>query len=98
MYACFRSSFIASTIKLDGFAVDDVGWGWGEGFAASNFLVFMGCELEGAIGGLMGPGLSSTLALRGAGGIALGLEASLDSDVLVGGVEKEQAGRKNVCE
>jgi hypothetical protein len=82
---------------FDGSAVD-VGWGRGEGFVVDSFLVFRDCELEGAIGGLMGPGLSSTLALRGAGGIALGLEASLDPEVVVGGVEKEQAGRKNVCE
>ena len=46
---------------LDGFAVDDVEWGWGERFVAGDF--FEGCELEGAIGGLMGPGRSSTLAL-----------------------------------
>lgn len=48
---------------LDGFAVDDVEWGWGEGFVVGDFLIFEDCEPEGAIGGLMGPGLSSTLAL-----------------------------------
>lgn len=57
------SSFMVSAIMLDGFAVDDVGWGWGEGFVVGIFLVFEDCEPEGAIGGLMGPGLSSTLAL-----------------------------------
>jgi hypothetical protein len=88
---------MASTITLDGFAVDDAGWGWGEGFVGT-FLVFGDCELEGAIGSLMGPGLNSTLALGGAGGIALGLDVSFDPEVVVGGVEKEQAGRKNVCE
>jgi hypothetical protein len=46
----------------------------------------------------MGPGLSSTLGLRGAGGIVWGLEVSLDSEVVGGGVEKEQAGKENVCE
>jgi hypothetical protein len=56
------SSFMVSTTMLDGFAVDDVGWGWGE-WLVGNFLVFEDCKLEGAIGGLMGPGLSSTLAL-----------------------------------
>ncbi len=45
---------------LDCFAVDDAGWD--SGFVV-NFLVLEDCELEGAIGGLMGPGLSSTLAL-----------------------------------
>jgi hypothetical protein len=48
---------------LDGFAVDDVEWGWGEDFVVGNFVVFENCELEGAIGGLTGPGLSSTLDL-----------------------------------
>jgi len=48
---------------LDGFAVDDAGWGWGEVIVVGNFLVFEDCELDGAIGGLIGPGLSSTLAL-----------------------------------
>lgn len=48
---------------LDGFAVDDAVWGWGEWLVVGNFLAFEECELEGAIGGLMGPGLSSTLAL-----------------------------------
>jgi hypothetical protein len=52
---------MVSAIMLDGFAVD-VGWGWGELFAG-DFLVFEDCEPEGVIGGLMGPGLSSTLAL-----------------------------------
>jgi hypothetical protein len=89
---------MVSTTMLDGFPVDDVCWGWGEGFVAGNFLTFKDCELEGAIGGLMGPGLSSTLSLRGAVGIVWGQEASLDSEVVVGGVEKEQAGRKSVCE
>jgi len=56
------SSFMVSAIMLDGFVVDGVGWGWGEEFVVGIFL-FEDCELEGAIGGLMGPGLSSTLAL-----------------------------------
>lgn len=89
---------MVSTTMLDGFPVDDVCWGWGEGVVAGNFLVLRVCEPEGAIGGLMGPGLSSTLGLRGAGGIVWGLDASLDSEMVVGGVEKEQAGRKIVCE
>lgn len=82
---------------LDGFAVDDVGWGWAKGFVVGNILPFGDC-VEGAIGGFMGPGLSSTLALRGAGGIVWGLEVSFGSEVAGGGVEKEQAGRENVCE
>lgn len=57
------SSFMVSAIMLEGFALDDVGWGWGEGFVIGDFLVFEDGELECAIGGLMGPGLSSTLAL-----------------------------------
>jgi hypothetical protein len=48
---------------LDGFAADDVGWGWGERFVVGNFLDFEDFELEGTIGGLTGPGLSSTLDL-----------------------------------
>ena len=61
------SSFMVSATMLDGFEVDDVGWGWGEGSVVGDFLVFEDCELEGAIGGLMGPGLSSTLTLGGVG-------------------------------
>jgi hypothetical protein len=57
------SSFMVSATMLDGFAVDDIGWGWGERFVVGDFLVFEDCELEGVIGDLMGPGLSSTLAL-----------------------------------
>jgi hypothetical protein len=56
------SSFMVSATMFDGFAVDDLEWGWGERFVVGDFLVFEDCELEGAIG-LMGPGLSSTLAL-----------------------------------
>lgn len=83
---------------FDGLIEDNVGWDWGKGFVVGNFLVFGDCEMVGAIGGFTGPGLSSTLALRGAGGILWGPGVSLDSEVVVGGVEKEQAGRKNVCE
>jgi hypothetical protein len=54
---------MVSATMLDGFAVDDIGWGWGERFVVGDFLVFEDCELEGVIGDLMGPGLSSTLAL-----------------------------------
>ena len=57
------SSFMVSAIMLDGFVVDVVGRGWGEGFVVESFVGFEDCEPEGAIGGLMGPGLSSTLAL-----------------------------------
>jgi hypothetical protein len=57
------SSFRVSATMLDGFEVDDVRWGWDEGSVVGDFFVFEDCELEGAIGGLMGPGLSSTLAL-----------------------------------
>jgi hypothetical protein len=46
----------------------------------------------------MGPGLNSTLALTEAGGMAGGLEASLDSETVVGGAEKERAGKKKVFE
>jgi hypothetical protein len=88
---------MVSAIMLDGFAVDDVGWGWGEGFVIGISFGFEVCEPEGVIGGLMGPGLSSTLALWGVGGIVGGLGASLDSEVVVGGVEKEHEGRKNDC-
>jgi hypothetical protein len=92
------SSFIVSATMLDGFAVDDVGWGWGERFDIGIFLVFEDCELEGAMGGLMGPGLSSTLVLWGLGWIVWGPGASLDFEVVVGAVEKEHEGRKKVCE
>lgn len=83
---------------LDDFAVDSLGWGRGKGFVVGNFIDFGDCEMVGATVGLTGPGLSSTFALRGAGGIVWGPEVSLDSDVVARGVEKEQAGRKNVCE
>jgi len=53
---------MVSTIVFDGFAVDAAGWGWSEWFVV-NVLFFEDCELEGAAGGLIGPGLSSTLAL-----------------------------------
>jgi hypothetical protein len=82
---------------LDGFAVDSLGWGRGKRFVMGNFMVFGDCEMVGATDGLTGQ-FSSTLALRGAGGIVWGPEESLDSEVAVRGVEKEQAGRKNVCE
>ena len=57
------SSFMVSATMLDGPVVDDVGWSWGERFVVGNFLVFEDRGLEDIIGGLMGPGLSSTLAL-----------------------------------
>jgi len=78
--------------------LDSLGWGGGKGFVMGNFIDFGDCEMVDATGGLTGPGLSSTLALRGAGGIVWGPEVSLDSEVVERGVEKEQEGRKNVCE
>jgi len=46
----------------------------------------------------MGPGLNSTLAFTGEGAIVCASEASLDLEVVVGGVEKKRVGRKKSCE
>jgi hypothetical protein len=98
MYAFFKSSCIISVIVPDDVAVDGVDWSCGEGFVVGTFLDFGECELDVVIGGLMGPGLNSTLAFAGEGAIVWGLEASLDFEVVVGGVEKERAGRKKASE
>ena len=69
MYACFRSSFIVPAIVFDGDAVDGVDCSWGGGFVIGSFLAFGEWELECVIGGLIGPGLKSTLAFAGEGAI-----------------------------
>lgn len=88
---------MVSTTMLDGFAVDSLGWGQGKRFVMGNFVVFGDCEMVGATDGLTG---QFDLGLeRGRWySIVWGPEESLDSEVAVRGVEKEQAGRKNVCE
>jgi hypothetical protein len=96
MYACFRSSFIVPVIVFDGVAVDGADWSWGGGLVVCSFLPFSEWELGCVIGDLIGPGLNSTFAFAGEGAIVGGLEASLDLEVVVGGVEKERTGRKEV--
>jgi hypothetical protein len=95
MYACFRSSFIAPVIVFDGVTVDVLSWGGG--LVVGSFLAFGEWELGCVIGGLIGPGLNSTLAFAGEGAIVCE-EVSLDLEVVVGGVEKERTGRKKVRE